>query len=148
MPYNPNLGTTVIRPPAALGAAANHNIFTITGVIVITNIQGRVVTTAMDATPSTLILTHTVAPTNLCTAVAAIANNIVGTIYNITGVLANAMFITDQTTAGVVATAAFMIPIFGMAGSIYYTNSGAQIGVVQWEISYRPFTSNGLVVAV
>lgn len=148
MTYSPLLGASVIRAPAALGNAANHNIFTITGAVVITHLQGRVVNTAMDVTASTLQLFHTVAATALCGALAAIASNIVGTIYGITGILANAMFIVDQTTAGVVATGAFMAPIFGYAGNIYYANSGAQTGVVQWEIYYRPLTSNGLVVAV
>ena len=146
MSYVPGLGTVVRRTPAALGNAAPHNIFTVTGAVVIKSIYGLVVTTPMDGTASTLLLSHSQGPTDLCAVVAAIANDAVGTLYTITGTLANAM--VKRTVATVAVAGGLMTDITVFAGNIYYTNSGAQTGVVLWSIAYVPLYVGSGVVAV
>jgi hypothetical protein len=146
MGYRVGFGVSVIRPAAALGIAGDHNIFTITGAVVITHLEGLIVGTPMDATATSLILSHDVGPTDLCAVLGAIASDPVGTIYIITGTLANALVAIDPTAAGVVALG-FMTAVRAFAGNIYYTTVDTQVGTVQWEICYQPLTPDGLVVA-
>ncbi len=146
MAYRPGFGISVVRPTAALGTGI-HNIFTITGAVVITWLTGRV-TKLMDATAATLLLTHTLGPTDIAAVLAAIADDPVGTVYSITGVVANNLFKVEPTGAAGINVGGFMTNgIIAIVGSIYYTTSAAQTGEVEWEICYHPIIPGSTVVA-
>lgn len=144
--YTPGLGLTANRAPAALGANGTHGIFTIAGIVIITHIVGYVITTAMDATGCNLKLQHSVGVTDLC-ADLAIASDIVGTYYTITGTVANAMIARDLTTVGAPGTLQAAAQIMG-AGTISYVNSGTQVGVVGWFVAYLPVHPGSSIVPV
>ncbi|MHB8084329.1 MAG: hypothetical protein ACYDHZ_00690 [Dehalococcoidia bacterium] len=145
MSFIPGVGNVTIRPAAVVGPNANHNIFTVTGMVVINYLVGQV-TVVMDATASTLILSHSVGPTNLCAVLAAIANDPITTNYTITGTLANNMVKRDSGTTVAVA-GGLMTTITVPAGNIYYTNGGAQTGFIQWSIGWIPLIPGSTVVA-
>ena len=154
MPYLPGLGERVTRPTAVIGGIAVHDIFTIAGgIVLVTQLVGRV-TILMDATLSTLTMAHSVGPTNISGALAAIANNGVGTIYTIIGAFADLMYagvagvpIRGGFQGGLAAGAGVIANgILMFTGTITYANSGVQTGSVEWTLCYIPITVGATVV--
>jgi len=82
----------VLRPVTNLPATTQTPYFTVTGRVLITQLVGEVVGVCNGvATNIKLISNPTVgADVDLCSASASVANNAIGTIYTITGTLADA----------------------------------------------------------
>lgn len=142
--YPKTLGTRVVeRSAAVLPATAATPYFIITGRVLITQIVGEVTTIASaTATNLKLIANPTVgADVDMC-AVVAIASDAVGTIYNITGTLANALV---ATTSGAVIAQANSILV--AAGSIDLSASATNTGATKWVLHYIPLDYNSKVVA-
>ena len=116
--------------------------FTITGRVLITQIVGEVTTIVDDtATDIKLIANPTVgADVDLCAAV-TITDDAVGTVYTITGTLADNMVAT--TSGAVIAQAS---PILVTAGSIDLDSTATQTGATKWTLHYIPLDSNSKVV--
>lgn len=157
MAFTPGLGVKVTRAAAALGTAIGspHSIFTIAGgIVLVTNLIGRV-TVVMDATASTLRFAHSVGPTNISGALAAIANDGVGTIYAISGDFADLAYkglagvpVRGGFSGGLAAGAGVIANgILMFTGNITYTNSGDQTGQVEWIAYYLPITDGATLVA-
>jgi hypothetical protein len=162
MAFLPGYGVLVVRPTEVLGNPAGaspspRTIFTIAGgAVKVTLLVGRV-TVLMDATPSTLRLQHSVNATFLCAALAAIADDAVETIYEISGDVADLMYKIEGAVAGaargglhggiaagagVIANGMDMLP-----GTIQELWTGDQDGSIQWTLCYLPITQGATVVA-
>lgn len=116
--------------------------FTVTGRVLITQIIGEV-TTEISATETSikLVSNPTVgADVNLCAAT-AITSDVVGTVYNITGTLADALVVT--TSGAVIAQAN---TIFVAAGTIDLHSTATQTGYAKWTLHYIPLDSGSSVV--
>jgi len=163
MPYLPGFGVLVTRTAEVLGnpAGANpspRNLFRIAGgAVKVTLLVGRV-TTLMDATASTLRLQHSNNTTFLCAALAAIADDDVETLYEISGDVADLMYKLEigaagagrgglhggiAAGAGVIANGMDMMP-----GDIEELWTGDQDGAIQWTLCYLPITVGATVIAV
>lgn len=163
MGYNSLLGVVVQRPTQVLGNPAGadpspRDIFTIAGgAVLVTQIVGWV-TTLMDATVSTLQLTHSVGNVALSAAIAAIADDAVGTAYTISGDFADLMYKAEAAVNGairgglrgglaaggagqIIANGILMIP-----GNIHMVWTGDQDGAIQWTLCYVPITAGATVV--
>lgn len=160
MPYRPGLGVSVTRPTQVLGDPVGadpspRDLFTITGVVLITQLVG-IVTVAMDVTASTLRLQHDDGPTFLCAALAAIASDGINTLYTISGDVADLMYKLELGAAAIgrggfaggIAAGAGVIAngMLAAPGTIEVLWTGDQDGSIQWELCYIPITDNGLVV--
>ncbi len=162
MAYLPGFGVLVARPTQVLGNPAGADpspraIFTVAGgTVLVTQIVGRV-TTLMDATASTLQLTHSVGAVALSAALASIAYDAVGTAYTISGDFADLMYKAEAAVngavrggmqgglaagLGVIAGGILMIP-----GTINEVWTGDQDGAIQWNLCYVPMTAGATVVA-
>jgi hypothetical protein len=136
--------TTVARPTAALPQTASSAIFTITGgPILLMNIVGEVTTAIQNQADNTkLVAAPTVgSATDLC-AVTDIANDAVGTFYNITGTLANALVKAANGTA-IGQAGTVVIP----AGTINLSCAASNTGSVAWRIRYKPLAPGVTVTA-
>ena len=135
---------TTLRATAALPASTASPIFTVTGKIKLLDIIGEVTTVIQTQANNTkLIANPTVgADVDLC-AVNDITADAVGTIYTITGTLANAMFAT--TSGAGVAQAA---PLIVAAGSIDLSCAATNTGAVKWLVRYQPIDPGACVFAV
>jgi len=116
--------------------------FTITGRVLITQIVGEVTTVVSGtATDIKLIANPTVgADVDLCTAT-TITDDAVGTMYNITGTLSDALVAT--TSGAVIAQASAIIVA---AGTIDLDSSATQTGYTKWTVHYIPLDSGSKVV--
>lgn len=118
--------------------------FTVTGRVLITQIVGEVVV-GFDATGMNLklIANPTVgADVDMC-AVVAVASDVAGNLYTITGTLANAMI---STVSG--AVAAQDVPILVTAGTIDLSNDAteaANTGSTKWTVHYIPLDEGSIV---
>ena len=133
------LGIWASRVTTVLGAAGAHTIFTIAGgPIIICGIYG-IVTILMDGTASTLRLEHSVGNTNLCADLAAIANDPVGTVYTMSGIITDPMVKAEPGTTGCVNAANPATPVVAVAGNIQVTNGGDRLTAsIQWNMFYLP----------
>ena len=131
------------RATAALPATTAGALFTVTGRVKILAIIG-VVTTVIQtqANDTKLIANPTVgADVDLCAA-NDISADAVGTVYSITGTLANAMV---ATTSGVgVAQAAALIL---EAGTIDLDCAATNTGAVKWKVIYEPVDPGASIIA-
>lgn len=134
---------TVLRASASLPATTATPYFTVTGKIRLLDIVGEVTTVIQTQTNNTkLIANPTVgADVDLC-AVNDITADAVGTIYTITGTLANAMVAT--TSGAGVAQAA---PLVIAAGTIDLSCAATNTGATKWLVRYVPLTPGALVLA-
>lgn len=133
----------VYRATAALPATTASAIFTVTGRVKIIDIKGVVTTVIQTQANNTkLIANPTVgADVDLC-AVNDITADAVGTVYSITGTLANAMVATTSG-AGVFQAA----PLTVEAGTIDLSCAATNTGSVSWYIEYLPITAGAKIVA-
>lgn len=135
---------TTLRATAALPASEASPIFTVTGKVKILDIIGEVTTVIQtQADNAKLVANPTVgADVDLC-AVNNITADAVGTIYSITGTLADAMV---ATTSG--AVPAQVAPVLVAAGSIDLNCSATNTGSVKWLVRYQPVDPGAAVFAV
>ena len=131
------------RAVAALPATTATPYFTVTGRIKLLAILGEVTTVVQTQANNTkLIANPTVgADVDLC-AVNDITADAVGTIYGITGTLANAMIATTSG-AGVYQAA----PLLIAAGTIDLSCAATNTGATKWLIDYQPIDPGAFVVA-
>lgn len=122
------------RASATLPATTATPYFTVTGKIKLLDIVGEVTTVIQTQANNTkLVANPTVgADVDLC-AVNSITADAVGTIYTITGTLANAMVAT--TSGAGVAQAA---PLVIAAGTIDLNCADTNTGATKWLIKYQP----------
>ena len=122
------------RAAATLPATTATPYFTVTGKILLLDIVGEVTTVVeTQANNTKLIANPTVgADVDLC-AVLSITADAVGTIYHITGTLANAMV---ATTSG--AGVAQASPLIVAAGSIDLSCAATNTGATKWGVRYQP----------
>jgi len=133
----------VERTAAALPQATQTAYFTVSGRVLITDITGEV-TTQIEAqeTVAKLIANPTVgADVDLC-ALLDWTGDAVGTLYHITGTVADAMV---ATTSG--AYTAQALPLVVAAGTIDLdTDNDSSTGETKWILSYLPLDDGATVV--
>lgn len=133
----------VFRATAALPQTTAEAIFTVTGRVKLIGILG-VVTTVIEtqANNTKLIANPTVgADVDLC-AVNDISADAVGTVYSITGTLADAMVATTSG-AGVFQAA----PLTIEAGTIDLSCAASNTGSVKWTAIYEPLEPGAKMIA-
>lgn len=133
----------VNRATAALPATTAEALFTVTGRVRIKSIIGVVTTVIQTQANNTkLVANPTVgADVDLC-AVNNISADAVGTVYSITGTLADAMV---ATTSGVgVAQAAELVL---EAGTIDLDCAATNTGSVKWRVEYEPVDPGARIIA-
>ena len=142
------IGTSVNRverTTAVLPATTATPYFTITGKVLITQIIGEV-TVVFDGTANDikLISNPTVgADVDLCAAL-TVTSDAVGTLYNITGTLADAIV---ATTSGAMISQANSVIV--TAGSIDLDATATDTtGSTKWTIHYIPLDVDSTIVAV
>jgi len=140
---NPTQPKIVERSAAVIPATTQTPYFTIIGRVLITQIVGEV-TTVMDGTVNSLklIVNPTVgADVNLCTAT-VITSDALGTVYNITGTLADAFV---ATTSGAVISQASAVLV--TAGTIDLDATATDTtGATKWTVHYIPIDAGSKVV--
>jgi len=134
----------VHRSPSTLPQTVQSPYFTVSGRVIITHIIGEV-TSELGATGTNLDLwsNPTVGADVALCAVVAVATDAVGTMYTITGTLANAMI---ATTSGAVPEQALGVLV--ARGTIDLKASANNTGSTKWTIRYIPIDSNATVVAI
>tara|TARA_Y100000034_G_C6905929_1_gene420363 strand:- start:371 stop:814 length:444 start_codon:yes stop_codon:yes gene_type:complete len=132
----------VMRDTAALPQTAQAALFTVTGRVIVTQIVGEVTTVIeTKANATKLVANPTVgADVDLC-ATDDITADAVGTLYSITGTLANAMVAT--TSGAFVAQAA---PTVVADGTIDLNCAASNTGSVKWTVHYIPLDNGSSVV--
>ncbi len=132
------------RATDTLPQGTQEAIFTVSGRVLLTQIAGEVTTQIQaQANDIKLIANPTVgADVDLCAAVES-NGDVVGTLYNITGTLANAMVAT--TSGAVIAQVA---AILVTAGTIDFDCAASSTGNVKWTLHYIPLDAGSTVVAV
>lgn len=133
----------VFRATAALPQTTAEALFTVTGRVKLIGILGVVTTVIQTQANNTkLVANPTVgADVDLC-AVNNISADAVGTVYSITGTLADAMVATTSG-AGVFQAA----PLFIEAGTIDLDCAASNTGSVKWTAIYEPLEPGAKVVA-
>lgn len=139
----PDGSFVTLRASATLPATTATPYFTVTGRVRLLDIVGEVTTVVQTQANNTkLIANPTVgADVDLC-AVNDITADAVGTIYTITGTLANAMVAT--TSGAGVAQAA---PVIVAAGSIDLSCAATNTGATKWLTRWIPLDPGALVIA-
>jgi hypothetical protein len=138
------LGERVDRATATLPQTAAAAIFNVTGGrVAITSIIGQVTTIIQNQANNTKLTANPTTGTSadIC-AVLSIANDEVGTLYTITGTLADAMH-------GAVAGAAPLQakPVVVNIGSIDLNCAASNTGSVKWTVHYIPIDDGAAVTA-
>ena len=133
----------VSRSAANLPQTTQTAYFTVTGRVLVTQIVGEVTTIIETQDNDTkLIANPTVgADVDLCTAL-NITADAVGTIYTITGTLADAMV---ATTSGAVTAQASAVLV--AAGTIDLDCAASNTGATKWTLHYIPLDSGSTVTA-
>ena len=133
----------VVRDTATLPATTQEALFTVSGRIKVVSIIGEVTTVIQtQANDTKLIANPTVgADVDMC-AVNDISADAVGTLYHITGTLADAMV---ATTSGVGVYQA--APLIVTAGTIDLDCAATNTGSVKWTLTYEKIDANSNVVA-
>lgn len=137
------LGAKVDRPAAALPQTATGALFNVTGGrVLVTSIVGEVTTVlGATATNAKLVSTPTTGTAVDLTAVLAVANKEVGTLFGMTGLFSDAL-VGANAGAGVAPRNGVVIPV----GSIGLNTTANNTGQVKWSITYIPL-DNGAAVA-
>jgi len=132
----------VSRTAANLPATAQTAYFTVTGRVLVTNIVGEV-TTVIQAQACNIDLwsNPTVGADVALCAVADINADAVGTLYTITGTLADAIV---PTTSGAVKSQANAVIV--TAGTIDLKTSATNTGATKWTLHYIPLDASSTVV--
>lgn len=136
-------GGVVYRATDTLPQTTAEALFTVTGAVKVTSIIGEVTTVIeTQANNTKLTANPTVgADVDLC-AVNNISADAVGTLYSITGTLADAMVATTSG-AGVFQAA----PLIVAAGTIDLSCAASNTGSVKWQIAYEPITPGARIIA-
>jgi len=131
------------RSAATIPDTTQTAYFTVTGRVLITQIVGEVTTVVSGtATNIKLIFNPIVgADVDLCTAT-TITDDAVGTVYNITGTLSDALV---TTTSGAVIAQASAIVV--TAGTIDLDCTATNTGEVKWTVNYEPIDQGAKVIA-
>ena len=131
------------RAAAALPQTAAGALFTVTGKVIITDIIGEVTTVIQTQANNTkLVANPTVgADVDLC-AVLDISADAVGSHYNITGTLANAM-VNVAGGAGVAQAGRVIVK----AGTIDLNCAASNTGAIKWTVHWIPIEKDADVVA-
>ena len=140
----PSYPQTAQKTAATTPQGVAGSLFTVTGRVLIEQIIGEVtVEIGAGANNTKLIANPTVgADVDLCATV-DIDADAVGTLYHITGTVANAMI---ATTSG-----AFELQAGGLmvsAGTIDLSCSGSTVGETKWTVIYRALDADSTVVTV
>lgn len=140
---NPDGSFTTLRASATLPATAATPYFTVTGKVKILDIVGEVTTVVQSqANAIKLIANPTVgADVDMCATVESNAAA-VGSIFTITGTLANAMV---KTVSG--AGAAQATPVLVAAGTIDLSTAATNTGATKWLVRWVPVDPGALVIA-
>ena len=134
----------VHRGSSLLPQTAQTAYFRVSGKVIITHIIGEVtvelgaVATNLDLWSNPTVGTDVA----LCTTV-AVASKAVGTMFTITGTLANAMI---ATTSGAVAEQAAGILV--AAGTIDLKASANNTGQTKWVVRYKPVDEGATIIAI
>lgn len=145
MAYLPQESQTKIveRATATIPQTTAGALFTVSGRVLLAHIVGEVtVEIETQANDVKLVSNPTVgADVDLCAA-AETTGDVVGTLYSITGTLANAMV---PTTSGAVIAQANSIIV--TAGSIDLDCAASNTGSVKWTVHYIPLDAGSTIVA-
>ena len=133
---------TTTRASSTLPATTATPYFTVTGKVKILNIIGEVTTVFQaQANAVKLIANPTVgADVDLCATVEGNAAA-VGSLFTITGTLANAMI---KTVSGAVPSQAS--PVIVTAGSIDFSTAATSTGATKWTVIYEPIDAGAMVI--
>jgi hypothetical protein len=131
------------RAAATLPATTQTPYFTVTGKVKIINIIGEVTTTIQaQANAIKLVSNPTVgADVDLCATVDSNAAA-VGSLFTITGTLANAMI---KTVSGAVPSQAN--PVIVTAGTIDLSTAATNTGATKWTVVWEPIDPGAMVLA-
>jgi hypothetical protein len=135
----------VERAAANLPQGGAGAIFTVTGKVLICDIVGEVITTAIASGTNNTKLTAnptTLADVDLCATV-DIASSAIGSMFHVTGTFSDAMVITTSAAFESQATA-FEVS----TGTIDLYCSASKTGKVKWVLFYIPLDSGATVVKV
>jgi len=132
----------ISRTASVLPQTAQTAYFTVTGRVLLVNIVGEVTTVIQTLANATkLVANPTVgADVDLC-AVNDITADAVGTLYNITGTLADAMI---ATTSGAMKSQAANIVV--TAGTIDLNCAASATGETKWVLHYVPLDAGSVIV--
>ena len=132
----------VQRSTATLPAGTATAYFTVTGRVLITQIVGEVTTAVQNQTNNVKLISNPTvgADVDLC-AIVDTDDDAVGTLYSITGTLADAMVAT--TSGALVAQANALIVT---AGTIDFSCSATNTGATKWTVHYIPLDNGSTVV--
>lgn len=137
------LGPSVEKAAAGLPESGSADLFLVTGGrVLLTGIVGEVTTVIQTQANNTrLAFDPTVTGSNvdLC-ANLNISADVVGTLYSITGVVADAM--VDG-----LAVRAMTTPIILQPGAVVLTTAATNTGQVKWKMWYMPLDSGVMVAA-
>lgn len=136
---------TVVRATATLPQTAAANIFTVTGgpvkLLAIVGEVTTVIQTQTDATKLQMVDTASSTTTDLC-ATLDITAKAVGSFFNITGTLANAMVNVAGGTA-ISQAGSITLPI----GALKLNCGASNTGSVRWYVRYQPLAPGAQMVA-
>jgi len=137
------IARSVTRAAAALPATAAGALFTVTGKILVVDIIGEVTTIIQTQANNTkLVANPTVgADVDMC-AVLDISADAVGSTYQITGTLANAMV---NTPGGCGVAQAGRLVVHG--GTIDLDCAATNTGAIKWTLHWIPIEEDANVVA-
>lgn len=131
------------RASATLPATTKTPYFTVTGKVKILDIIGEVTTVVQTQACNTkIVATPTVgAAVDMC-AVLDITAAAVGSLFTITGTLANAM-VKTVSACGVAQAA----PLIVTAGTIDLSTAATNTGATKWTVRYEPIDAGAMVIA-
>jgi hypothetical protein len=140
---NPDGTYSVTRATGALAQTADLSIFTITGRVELISIVGEVTTIIQTQANDTLLKVNPTvgADVDICAAL-DITGDAVGTLYNITGTLADAMVATTSG-AGVKQASSVILE----AGILELECAASNTGSVKWHVNYRAIDPGARIVA-
>jgi len=140
------IGTKVERATAALPTTATGSLFTIaTGRILLTSLLGEVTTVIQNQACTLTVIynpTDTGADQTLAIASASIAADAVGTIYSLSGVVAEDL--EDSLNWALIAGPRSLVL---KPGAIQLTTSATNTGSVKWTATYLALDSGATLVA-
>ena len=144
--FSSDLGKKVLeveRAAASLPQTTATAYFTVTGKVLITQIVGEVTTVIQTQANNTKLISNPTvgADVDLC-AVNDITADAAGTVYTITGTLADAMV---ATTSG--AAAGQLGAVLVTAGTIDLSCAASSTGATSWVIQYVPFGNASITTA-
>lgn len=141
-------GLRVDRATANLPAGTAHNLFTISGNVLILSIIGEVTTVIETQANNTKLKFTSTSPgstTDLC-AVLDITAKAVGSLFSITGTLATAMKVTTNNLIVPADNLAAPGLVLG-AGAILLDCAATNTGKVAWSIFYVPLEDGAAIAA-